>query len=222
MNLDVLKEQWAEHDRRLGKSIRLNAQLLRRSALDRTGTALGRFRRFLVVELVVNFALIVALGAFNVEHLAEPRFLVPGAVLHLAAILLLIVGVRRLVDLVSVDLSGPVVAIQKALARAERLEVRTTLGALLVAPLLWLPMLIVGLEGLFGVDTYAYVTTGWLAANFVFGLTLIPLALWASRRYADRIKGSPRLRRLMRDLAGRNLAAAARFVDEVSRFEDED
>ncbi len=190
-------------------------------SVSSTGTALGRLRRFFVVELVVNFALIVALGAFNVEHLAVPRFLVPGAVLHLAAILLLIVGIRRLVELASVDLSAPVVAIQKALARAERLEVRTTLGALLAAPLLWLPMLIVGLEGLFGVDTYAYLTTGWLVANVVFGLALIPLALWASRRYAERLKGSPRLQRVMRDLAGHNLAAAARFVDEVSSFEDE-
>jgi hypothetical protein len=38
--------------------------------------------------------------------LAEPRFLVPGAVLHLAAILLLIVGIRQLRDLAGRNLAA--------------------------------------------------------------------------------------------------------------------
>jgi hypothetical protein len=42
-----------------------------------------------------------------------------------------------------------------------------------------------------------------------------------SRRYADRMNRSPRVQRLMDDIAGRDLTEAKAFVDELSTFERE-
>ena len=80
-------------------------------------------------------------------------------------------------------------------------------------------MLIVGLKGLLGVDAYALFSSAWLAANVLFGVAVIPLAVWISRRYADRMKGSPLVRSLMRDMAGYNLNAAMGFLGKLERFE---
>ena len=63
----------------------------------------------------------------------------------------------------------------------------------------------------------------WLnrIANLLFGLAVIALAVWVSRRYAERMARSPLVRRLMRDLAGSNLNAAEGFLERVARFEEE-
>jgi hypothetical protein len=71
---------------------------------------------------------------------------------------------------------------------------------------------------LFGIDDYS---RAWLAVNVLFGLSLIPLAMWVSKTFADRMQNSAFLQRLMRDLAGQNLTAAMAFLASLSQFNDE-
>jgi hypothetical protein len=103
--------------------------------------------------------------------------------------------------------------------RIERL--RAVKITLLASPLIWIPMLIVGLKGFLGADAYALFDHAWLAANLAFGLAVIPLAVWISRRYADRMERSPLVQRVMRDLAGTNLNAAQDYLGRLARFEEE-
>ena len=75
------------------------------------------------------------------------------------------------------------------------------------------------LKGLFGVDAYATFGARWLTADLIFGLVVIAFALWISRRYAGRMEGAPLVQRLMRDIAGHNLTAAATFLGSLAEFE---
>ena len=77
------------------------------------------------------------------------------------------------------------------------------------------------LKGLLSVDAYAAFPGRWLAANVLFGLAVIPLAVWLSRRYAGRMEGSPAVQRILRDIAGYNLSAATGFLDSLAQFEKE-
>jgi hypothetical protein len=104
--------------------------------------------------------------------------------------------------------------------RAQR--IRATMLTLLAAPLLWTPLLIVGLKGLLGLDVYAIFSARYLLANALFGLAVIPLAVWIARRSADRMGRSPLAQRLLRDIAGYNLKAAAGFLSRLARFEAEE
>jgi hypothetical protein len=92
---------------------------------------------------------------------------------------------------------------------------------LLLAPLAWLPLFIVGMKGFFDVDVYTTFSLPWLVANVLFGLLVIPTGLWASRLYADRLGHWPMARRLLRDIGGQNLAAARSFIDSLSEFGDD-
>ena len=67
-------------------------------------------------------------------------------------------------------------------------RIRTTLWTLLFAPLMWVPLLIVALRGLFGVDVYA-AGPAWLVANALFGVAVIPLAIFIAKRYGSRLAG---------------------------------
>jgi hypothetical protein len=83
------------------------------------------------------------------------------------------------------------------------------------------PLFIVAMKGLFDVDVYATFSLSWLAANVLVGLLVIPVGVWACRRYADRVERWPLARRLLRDIGGQNLAGARSFLDSLSQLGDE-
>ena len=104
------------------------------------------------------------------------------------------------------------------------LRIRTVQWSVLTGLVAWMPFMIVVFKAAFGVDTYVvlhalYVrhSLTWVWGNVAFGLALIPLAIWVSRKFGDR----PMIQALMRSLAGYNLNAAADFLATLSEFEEE-
>jgi hypothetical protein len=221
MDLQDMKDRWAEYDRKLETSFRLNTGILRELNLGRVDSALKRLSRLVAFELLVNLGAAAALGMFIASHIGEVRFLAPAVALGLCAVALVVASIRQLGVLHGLDYSVPVVAIQKQLETLRIERIRTTQWVLLLSPLLWTPLLIVALEGLLGIDSYLFLDGRWLAANLLVGLAFIPLMLWVARRFAGRWQGSPLVRSLMDDLAGRSLVAAAGFLSELSGFEEE-
>jgi hypothetical protein len=222
MELDDLKRRLNEQDRKLDAALRLNTRSLQPSVLGKAETSLRGLSRNLWFELLVNLLAAFWLGSFLAAHILEPRFLVPAAALHLCVIALLAAGVRQLVALKAIDYSEPVVVIQKRLESLRVERIRAVTLTFLLAPLLWTPLMIVALKGLFGVDAYAALGAPFLIANLALGLLLIPLAVWISKRYEARMKRSPLVQGLMRNLAGRSLASAAAFVRSISEFEQDE
>jgi hypothetical protein len=221
MDLDDLKQRWEEADRKLDASLRLSTRLLRESALSKAARATSRLSWLLLPELLLNLGLVVWLGSFLADHFGQARFAIPAVALDLGAIALLIAQGHQWWALRAIDYSAPVVAIQKELGRLRLQELRLLKWVLITAPLAWTPLLIVAIKGLLGLDAYVLFSGAWLAANVAFGLAVLLLAVWISRRYADRMERSPRLQRLMRNLSGYNLNAAAGFLSSLTRFEEE-
>lgn len=220
MELDELKKLWAESNRRLERSMRLNVLLLQQWNLRKVDTSLGRLKRGLTFELIVSAIAVGALAYFGYQHLREPQFLIPAALLYLYALGYLIAVARQLGQVAVVDYDEPVVAIQIKLEGLRLARIRTTLWALLVGPLMWLPIFIVGMRGIFGVDVYSFANAAWLAANLVFGLAVIPLAIVLARRYGPRLEGSTAMHRLTDAIAGNGVAEALASLDSIRRFEE--
>lgn len=222
MDLDNLQQLWEEQNRKLDANLRLNTRILNRSVLRKAESATTRLSWLLLFELPLDALLLFGLGSFLARHVTEPRFLIPALALHLYVIVLASSSVRQVIALRGIDYSAPILEIQKRLGALQVERIRVTKWVFLSAPLVWTPLLIVALKGLLGVDAYAIFSGAWLAANLLFGVAVIALALWISRRYADRMKSSPLIQRLMRDLAGTNLNAALGFVGSLERFEKEE
>jgi hypothetical protein len=220
MKLDDLREELRASESKAEKAIRIDAAKLLSSSFE-AASAIHRLSKILWVELALNVVAALWLGSFEASHASEPRFLIPAAVLHVLAIAHVVFGVHQLATLRRLDFGGPVVAIQKGLETLRVGRIRLTKWTLLLGPLLWIPLLIVTLEGLFRVDAYAADRT-WLVANVLFGLAFIPAMLWASNRFVGRFHGSPLLRRLLRDIAGRNSAAAQGALDDLASLEAND
>ena len=221
LELDEMKKQWAEHDRKLDESIRLNRQLLSTTNLKGARSAMQRMAAFLGLEAVVQLAVVVALGSFIYEHIAMVRFALPAAALDVFAIAILIAMIRQIALGLQIDYDKPIAVIQKQLEDLRVLRIRYIQGIFLAATLAWTPLMIVTLEGFWGLDAYRLFGTAFLVSNLLVGLAIIPLALWLSKRFSDRMGRSPMIQRLMRDLAGHNLNKATGFLATLSEFEDE-
>jgi hypothetical protein len=218
-DLDEMKEQWAQHDRKLEESLRLNRRLLTATNLNGAQSALQRLATLLSLEAVVWFAIVMALGSFIYDHFAMLQFALPAAALDLYAVGMLVATIRQIVATRQVDYGRPLAAIQKQLETLRVLRIRITHWALLAGAVVWAPFVIVTAKAFFGLDVYS---ATWLWANVLFGLSLIPLAVWLSKKFGDRVSRSPFIERVMRDIAGHNLNAATVFLAQLAEFEYEE
>ena len=91
----------------------------------------------------------------------------------------------------------------------------------MLSPLLWTPLAIVAAQGVFGFDVFRRFGPLWVTLNLAFGLATIPLAIWATRHFAERLNGSRFFKHLSDDIAGRSLVTAKVQLEEIARFEAE-
>jgi hypothetical protein len=218
LELDEMKQKWAEHDRKLEETIRLNRQLLSATNLNGARSALQRLTLFVGVEAIVWLAIVVALGKFIYEHASVLKFALAGAASDVFAIGMFAAAVAQIGSIRQIDYAQPVAAIQRQMERLRVLRIRTVQRGLLAGTVVWAPFLIVVSNAFWGVTDFS---AAWLWANVAFGLALIPLAIWASTKFADRMGAAAFVQQLMRDIAGRNLNAAATFLATISQFEAE-
>ena len=222
MELDDLKTAWQKVDRRPESEPGFDARLLRELKRGRTRFGLRQMLWLPLFELGSGLLAALCVGTFLGNHFIELRFALPAVVLHVAAVLTIVASTWQVVRIRRIDYAAPAIAIQRELALLRALRIRPTQGILVLSPLLWVPLAIVAAKGLFGLDVYRAFGTPWLATNVAFGLAVIPLAIWVTRRFGDRFERSRIGRRLADDIAGRSLVSTMAELDELARFEKEE
>jgi len=214
--LDEMQELWKAQDEKLDESIRLNRELLGSANLNKARSALQRLALLLSLEAVVWFAIVGSLGSFIYHHIGTLRLSLSGIALDVYAIAMLAATVRQIVAIRQIEYGRPIAALQKQIEMLRILRIRITQLALLGGTIVWAPFVIVTGKAFIGVDV---VNAPWLWANVAFGLCLIPVALWLSKTFGERMGRFPWIRRMMNDLAGRNLSAAGDFLSKLSQFD---
>ncbi len=209
MELEQLKAIWDEIE---GTS---DAGRVDAAALSRSKGRIGRLGVFVHLDLVQDAVAVAALGWFALVHLAEPRFLLPALFLLAGFALHLVSGLRQRAAFGRIDWGGPVAGIQERLAGLRVERVRAARSFLLLAPLAFVPLLVVAAKGLLGVDVWSSpAARAWLVANLVFGGAFLASGLLLTRALASR----PWASRLGRLLAGQTLAEAERELEASSRL----
>ncbi len=210
MELDELKSKWAEYDRKLDVSIRLNRQLLREAYTRRAKFALWRLAAMLAAGALCMLAIVVSLGRFIALNWGTPRIAGPAIVLDVLAIATLAALNAQIGLALSMNYNQPIAIIQKRLETLRRFRIRYIQAIFLMATLTWVPIFIV-LARLFD--------TAWVVANIAFGFLVLGIGIWVARRYGDRLSNSAFGQRFLRDLAGHNLNAASGFLATLAEFE---
>ncbi|HEY6341659.1 MAG TPA: hypothetical protein VIY49_09220 [Bryobacteraceae bacterium] len=221
MELDEWKEKWAEYDRKLDESLRLNRRLMRESYTARARWALRRLAAMLALGSILTLAVIVWLGRFIAVNWPAARFTVPAILLDAAAIATLAALNAQIGMALNIDYNQPVTAIQKRLEMLRRFRVRYVQVICLLMTLTWTPIFIVAMKAVLDVDVNRTFPIGWLIANAAFGLAVLVVALWLARRYGARFRNTAFGERLVRDLGGYNLNAASAVLATIAEFEKE-
>jgi hypothetical protein len=222
MELDALKQTWAAYDRKLDTSIRLNRRLLRAVNINRVRWPLRRFTLGVGLGALIGLIGPAILGQFIYLHRAEPRFALPAAALDIWVIAMVVASIRQMAMALRIDYDKAIAAIQKQIESLRVLRVRIVQWAVLTGQVVWwIPLLIVALKGFWNVDAYKVPGVNFLAVNLAFGLAIIPLSVWVSRRFGDRIGRVPMVRELMSGLAGYSLQSAADRLAAIAEFEKE-
>ena len=216
MELDEMKSAWLALDRRLERQEALQLRTFRENRLDRLHATLRPLLVGQVVQIIVGVLLTFVFAPFWVEHRDTPHLLLIGLSLHAYALMFIVFAARDLYMIQRVDYAAPVLQIQRRLTelRAWRVRIAPVFGA--VGCLIWVPFLLWVFEVAFGVDVYAVnplVVYVFIASGLgCFGLMVV-LLRWLR---------NPRRERLAKALedsaAGRSIAKAQRFVDEVAAF----
>lgn len=230
MNIDEMRDAWAEHDRTLDRLVQLNLANVRELRVTKTKASLRWLTSGIAIELAVVSLAVIWLGSFIADHLAEPRFAIPALIVAVCAVALAASCIRQLATIGSLDYSGPIVAVQKELERLRILRIRTTKWTFILGCVLWAPILAVFVRGTIGVDPYmigAAIHSShadffrWIVANILFGIGLALLVVWISKRYAPGLSASPFVQSLMNDIAGRSLTTAQQSLESITQFEKE-
>jgi hypothetical protein len=220
MTLEEFQAMWAQHDQRLDSVIRLNRQLLSEKSLNGARTALRRQMRSAVLSAITTWVVIPLLGLFIAKYHSDLKFVLTALLIDAHFLAAMIAHLRQVRALALIDYASSVTVIQKQIEAVVTMRIRLARWIAMSSVLLWVPMVIVAAQGLGGLDLYAQ-APGWLMANLVFGLVWLVLVAWLSKRNAARPE-TPRVQRLVRDIAGHNLSAAAAFMKDLAEFEKEE
>ena len=221
MDLDSLKALWKETDRRVASIesiVRLQQRTAWASTREHTRSKLSSVRLVLWYEVAAGAAAAMIAGSYLADNIRSIQFAVPAGLLQLAAIVTLAFAAYQLMALAEVDYAGPVVPMQRQLARLRAVRARGNRWLLLSAPLLWALLVIVVPHGLLGVDVYRTFGPPWVLANLAFGFAVIGSGVLVIRWF-PRLRGSAFLGRIGDDLTGRRVAAASAALEEIGRFQ---
>ena len=219
MEFEELKAAWHALDARIEVGHALNAKVFIELKLERARSALRPLWWLVSMQLAISLGAVVLLGSFLADHWYLPRFAVPAVLLDVTAVMLIVSAIGQLRVLNTIDYSQPVVAIQSKLTELAVRRAREVRWQWLLMLPLWVPLAIVVMQGIFGVDIYRSFGARWIAANVAFGIVLTPLVVWLARHFGN--SRDEIARRPIDDLAGRRLAEAQTRLDEVVAFETE-
>lgn len=221
LDLDQLRQQWTAQGRELDARLQLDVEAVRRRLGAGTATALQRQKQRRVLALLTGGGLLAALLAFMANHMTDLPYLLLALPLALLTLFAGSVDAREWLALRQIDFAQPLARLRTHYdeLRARRLQLARLIAQLSL--LLWLPMILVAVKGLAGVDLLRRLPPSVILVNLSLGLIAIPLLgavlRWAVRRWPQ----SAALRRFGDEVAGSDWQQASAQLDRQREFEHE-
>jgi hypothetical protein len=218
MDLDELKQTWNEHARKLDQVLSLNLQTFKTTQLDKTRSALDRFKMFLLFEMFVGFVLLLVSGSYIADHFSVLTLAFPALAFAVSVLVAVIGDIGELVFLGQISYADPVTTIQRKLEQIKLHLLRTIRLMVLMLPL-YMVYVVLGLNLLFGWDVLAHGNKAFLWANLVVSLILVAPAVWLFRNLSFENIGNPVIRALLHGSGGKQMIAAMEFLRLLRDFE---
>jgi hypothetical protein len=156
MELDDLKGAWQLLDQKLERLYALELQGMREQKLGKVRQHLRFLTLGRVIQLVAGVVMTVVMGDFWLSHLDQPHLFFCGVVMHVYGIMLIISSAREFYLINAIDYAAPVVTIQRRLAELRQWHLVEAYVFGLTGCFVWVPMVLIAFEILFGADLYLF------------------------------------------------------------------
>jgi len=221
MELDELKQTWSEHARKLDRILSLNLQGLKTAQLDKTRSALGRFKAFRAREMIVGILLLLLLGSYIADRISIPTLAIPAFIVFASFLVPVIANIRQLLLLERISYADPVTTIQRTLEDIQLHYLRSFTLPVLMLPL-YMAYVAVTFDLFFHIDIFANARTSFLWANLAVSLIFIVPAVWVLRNLSFKNTGNPIIRAFVHGNGGTQMVAALEFLKALQEFEEEE
>jgi hypothetical protein len=210
MELDELKASWQRLDRRVQVLTEINRSLMMDAVLRKARWRLAPLVSVAAGFVIVGICFVVVFGAFWVSHLDMPVVLIPCIAAQIMGVTLIVFGVGRLVLARRIDLTRPVVEIQRPLASLQR-----SFHAVWVAGCLLAPAFLISVTVAIGPRFGEHIPGIVLAQLIMWGVAgLAPVLLYiASRRRRGKLAA-----RMDAFLTSDSTARARTIIKEIEEF----
>ncbi|MGI8819875.1 MAG: hypothetical protein ACR2ID_03250 [Chthoniobacterales bacterium] len=221
MELDELKQTWNEQTQKLDRVLSLNVQSFKAAQLEKTKSALDRFKLYLIFELLVGLALLLGTGSYLASHLSALTLAGPALIFGLSVLVAVCGDIRELILLGQISYAEPVTVSQKKLEDIKLHLLRTLRLMVLMLPL-YMVYVILGLNLFFGWDILEQGNAAFRWGNLVVSLVLVAPAVWLFRNLSFNGMSHPVIRVLIEGAGGKQVIAALAFLKTLQEFEDEE
>ncbi len=219
MDLDAMRDRWASANRDVDAQLTMDVAAVRVTLQRREKNLFQRHSGWLLAGIVAGFALTAVLIAFIVVTAQDLRYVGMAALLLILVVAELVVDWRQWRALSQLDFDRPVLAVRAELGALRVRRLAMVKWIFLTAFFLWLPMLMVFVRGVFGVDLLRVLDPSFIWINQAVTLAVIPLGLGISHWTARRFGQSTGYQGFLDDLAGRSWSRAQKAFDTRQRFE---
>jgi len=215
---EEMEAAWKAQSAKLDQVNLLLVDQLRGKSVSRVKAPLRSLIVSLWLEIALSATGMLLMGSFLAEHVTQARFVWPAALMDVWFGATLIAAIRQLLTATKINYDEPIASVQQQLGRLRILRLKTFRWLFLTGQIVWwMPFLITSLKMVFGVDAYRYLTPGFIMANMLAGLALIPLVLQVLKTFRFAANASW-YERLADIIAGRSLAEAQRQAQIVADF----
>lgn len=220
MNLDEMKHAWSEHAVKLDRVLKLNLQALESLQMDKSRSALSRYKAYRVFEMIAGIIFAGLLGVYLVHRLTVPTLAFPALILGAFAIAGIAGCVRQLVLLNQISFADPVTSIQAKLETVKLHMLETTRLMILSLPF-YFAYITIGFDLLLGTNILVQGERAYIYANVVVSMAFLLPTIWLFRNLNFRNAGNPVIRLFINGAGGKQLLAATDFLNQIEEFKAE-
>lgn len=221
MELQELKNIWAEYDRKLDKTLQVNMQLLRQLKLDKVQGKANGLLTLKIFEIAMLLIMLGWLGDFMLKYYRQPQFMISAFVLLVFVALGIVSVIRQLSIITQLKLGydDAIAPVQKNIQSLKAVIITTLKYALLLIPCYPFLLIIAG-KMIFNVDFTEGTRRAYLLSNVVAAFIFLIPTIWIFIALSrENIK--PWAKTLLFGSGWYQANAAADFLKEIEAFEKE-
>jgi len=186
MELDELKNNWADYDKKLSANLKLNEELLRKMNLNSSKREMQKVLIYELINILLLIILILYVFPNLFYYINQLRYSIPGFFSIGIALIFLVFSVIRMKDLINIDYySLSVVKVQKRILTLKKKTLGFRKFELMLIPLFVLPILPILFKALHNIDIYQNLTLLIFEIVAILGL-VYPLLFWVNRSLYDK------------------------------------